>query len=165
MRSLSKKIILTGGFCVGKTSLISRFVYQRFLYIYQTTLGVRIDRKTVVLNNASINMLIWDIGGEQTQSRVPESYYLGSSGVIYVFDVARKSSYENIGSDLQYIQQKMPTVPIIVVGNKVDLLNEEQLLEVQQSLPITADFYTSAKEDIYVEQTFLKLANILLNED
>jgi small GTP-binding protein len=163
MQSVSKKIILSGRFCVGKTSLISRFVYQRFAFTYQTTLGVRIDRKTVQLDNLSMNMIIWDVGGEQTQSRIPDSYYLGSSGVIYVFDTTSPDSFLQITDDLTYIKNKLPQVPIITVGNKVDLLDEATLAEMKKMLPITADFYASALDGTNVENIFLKLAESIIN--
>jgi len=161
VRSISKKVILTGSFCVGKTSLISRFVYSRFPFSYQTTLGVRIDKKVVSMQNFNLNMIIWDIGGEQTQSRVPESYYLGSSGVIYVFDISRPSSFFNMIEDVNYIQKKLPNAPIITVGNKTDLLDEATLEEVKRILPRPADFYTSAKLGANVNDVFLKLAKAM----
>ncbi len=162
MKSISKKIILTGSFCVGKTSLISRFVYQRFPFNYQTTLGVRIDKKLVETGDVNVNMIIWDIGGEQTQARVPESYYLGSSGVIYVFDLSRPSSFYNMANDVEFIRKKLPKSPIIIVGNKVDLLDERTLEEVKSILPIEPDFYTSARVGNNVEDVFLKLAQAMI---
>ncbi|MGB0839170.1 MAG: Rab family GTPase [Chitinophagales bacterium] len=163
MKSISKKVILTGSFCVGKTSLISRFVYQRFPFSYQTTLGVRIDKKIVdVSDSLRLNMIIWDIGGEQTQSRVPQSYYLGSSGVIYVFDISRPSSFFSMQEDIKFIKRKIPGVPVILVGNKTDLLDAQTLEEVKGIVPIIPDFYTSAKENVNVEQVFMKLAQEMI---
>lgn len=162
-KTISKKIILTGSFNVGKTSLISRFVYQKFPYSYQTTLGVRIDRKRVDMDNANINMIIWDVGGEQSQSRIPTTYYLGSSGVIYVFDLTRPGSFFNMTEDIDYIKKQLPRVPIIIVGNKTDLLDEITLEEVKGIIPLPVDFYTSAREGLGVEKVFLTLAEKLVN--
>jgi len=162
-RSISKKIILTGSYCVGKTSLISRFVYQRFPFSYQTTLGVRIDKKVVLTDDINLNMIIWDIGGEQNQQRIPVSYYLGSSGVIYVFDVSRPSSFLNIANDVDYIKQKLPKAPIVIVGNKIDLLEPAHLEQVKNTLPIPAHFYTSAREGDNVEDVFSKLAQDIIH--
>ncbi len=159
------KVILAGSFCVGKTSLISQFVYRRFPYSYQTTLGVRIDKKEVVTDQAKVNMIIWDIGGEQNQSRIPLSYYLGSSGVIYVFDLSRPASYNNLTSDLEFIQKRLPGVPIIIVGNKKDLLDANGLEEVKSLIPVKVDFFTSAKQGMGVEDTFLRLAQAMLDKN
>ena len=158
MRSVSKKVILTGSFAVGKTSLVSQFVYRKFPESYKTTLGVRIDKKVVELENVKINMIIWDIGGEQSQIRIPDSYYLGSSGVIYVFDLSRPASFLNMAENIEYIRQKLPRVPIIIVGNKVDLLDDRTLQQIKAILPIPADYFTSALHGENVENMFLELA-------
>ena len=163
MNKISKKIILTGSFCVGKTSLISKFVYKKFPSNYDTTLGVRINRKVVKMSDdTELSMIIWDIGGEQKQSRVPSSYYLGSSGVIYVFDLSRPSSAYNITEDLAFLQEKLPNVPIITVGNKVDLLDDIAIEEVKSQIPITPDFLASAKHGTHVEDIFFKLGQKMI---
>lgn len=164
MRNVSKKIILTGSFSVGKTSLISRFVYQTFSAEYKTTLGVKIDRKTVELNDCIVNMMIWDIGGELSQTRVPETYFLGSGGIIYVFDISRPSGFAQIADDIEIIRHKLKNVPIVVVGNKIDLLDAVTLEEVKQILPVTTHFFTSAKEGINVEEVFTHIAQEMVHE-
>ncbi|HRI28742.1 MAG TPA: Rab family GTPase [Chitinophagales bacterium] len=164
MRTITKKVILTGSFAVGKTSLISRFVYQKFSATYKTTLGVRIDRKTVELPEITINMLIWDIGGEQTQLRVPETYYLGSSGVIYVYDISRPSSFSQIHDDLAYLKSKLHDIPLVIVGNKTDLLDPVTLEEAKQLVPVNTHFFTSAKDGTNVESLFIYLAKQLVND-
>lgn len=161
MRTISKKIILTGSFCVGKTSLISQFVYSKFPNIYQTTLGVKIDRKTIELNDFNLDLIIWDIGGEQTQTRIPLTFYTGAAGVIYVFDVSRPSSFFNIENDMNLIKQQLPNVPIIIVGNKVDLIDEKTLDEIINILPIQSNFFTSAKNNHNVEEVFNQLAKAI----
>ena len=165
MRTITKKIILTGSFAVGKTSLIGRFVYQSFSSTYKTTLGVKIDRKTVDLNeDLSLNMVIWDIGGEQSQHRVPESYYLGSGGVIYVYDISRPSGFAQISEDIAFLNEKLKNVPVLVVGNKIDLLDEMSLEEVKQIIPVSTHFFTSAKTGIHVEEVFISLAEQMLHD-
>lgn len=164
MRSISKKIILTGSFCVGKTSLISRFVYQRFLLNYQTTMGVRIDKKNITIEDTSLNMIVWDIGGEQNQSRIPDSYYLGSSG-IYIFDVSRPVGFKDIENDIHFLRQRLPFAPIVVVGNKSDLVDSNHLEEIRSLVNVPIDFFTSAKDGLYVEETFLKLAQMIIHEN
>lgn len=165
MRSISKKIILTGSFCVGKTSLISRFVYQRFLLNYQTTMGVRIDKKTILVEDVTLNMIVWDIGGEQSQSRIPDSYYLGSSGIIYIFDVSRPVGFKDIENDINFLKQRLPYAPIVVVGNKSDLVDANHLEEIRSLVSVPIDFFTSAKDGLYIEETFLKLAQMIIHEN
>lgn len=164
MRSISKKIILTGGYAVGKTSLINRFVYQRFSTQFQSTIGVKIDRKTIDMPDTQLTMLIWDIGGEQSQARIADTYYLGSSGVIYVFDVTNTQGYQILESDIEYIRKKLPKSPILIVGNKKDLVEEAHLDIIRSSIPYPIDFFTSAKENQNVEDLFSKLAKTLIED-
>lgn len=161
-KSVSKKIILLGSFCVGKTSLISRFIYKKFPIIYQTTLGVRIDKKTIEINDYTISMIIWDIGGEQTQLKVPESYFLGSSGAIYVFDLTRPNHFFQVKKDLDFIKEKLSDVPLILIGNKKDLLKEKELDELKENLPFEPFLYTSAKTGENVEDIFMEMGKRIL---
>lgn len=161
-KTISKKIVLIGSFCVGKTSLVSSFVYKKFSSIYQTTIGVRIDKKLVSCNEIDVNMLIWDIGGELDNSKIPKSYYLGATGVIYVLDITRKYDIEAINKDIDFIKKELPASPIIVVGNKVDLVEKEKLKDTLVKIPIEIDFLTSAKTGENVENVFQLLANKMI---
>ena len=97
---LSRKVILTGSFGVGKTSLFSRFIHDSFSDRYITTIGVKVDKKSVEVDGEKVSILLWDIAGEVTQDKVPRSYFLGASAIIYVFDLTRPSTYKNIDIDI-----------------------------------------------------------------
>ena len=88
---------------------------------------------------------------------------MGSSGVIYVFDTISPDSFSQIADDLAFINEQLPQVPIVTVGNKIDLISEETLAEVTKMLPITADFYASALDGTNVENIFIKLAESIIN--
>ncbi len=158
MQQISKKIILIGNFGVGKTSLVRQFVHQKFSDEYLTTLGVKIDKKNVEINDTSVNMIIWDIAGEVSQTKVPTSYYLGSHGIIYVFDLTRPSTFQNVEDDLNYIQKLLPNVPICFTGNKKDLLTEEELQETIKVIPREVNFFTSALTGESIEEMFQYIA-------
>lgn len=81
---INKKVILLGKYGVGKTSLIKQYVYQQFSEAYLTTIGVKIDKKIVLVNNNTVNLLIWDIAGESEQVKVPHTYKMGAHAIIYV---------------------------------------------------------------------------------
>jgi GTPase SAR1 family protein len=108
-----------------------------------------------------INLMIWDIAGEVTQTRVNTSYYLGSNGVMYVFDVTRPSTYEQMEADIEYVQKLLPNIPILRIANKADLLSPEQIAQI----PVKYDFLCSAKNNQNVEQAFGKLTEMMLNND
>ncbi len=160
---VSKKVILLGHFGVGKTSLIRYFVYQRFSEEYLTTLGVKIDKKVVQVNGQEVAMLIWDIAGEENQQKVPESYKLGAHGAIYVFDVTRPSSYANLDDEISHLQKLLPTIPIVLAGNKTDLLSQDALAEFDNRFKDRQAIFTSAKTGANVEEMFYSLARQMLS--
>jgi len=163
MQSISKKVVLVGNFGVGKTSLTRRFVFQKFADEYLTTLGVKIDKKIMSLPDLQVNLIIWDIAGEVSQTKVPKSYYLGANGIIYVFDLTRPSTFKHISEDLDYIQQLLPNVPYILAGNKKDLLSEEALKNTISELPLPCEYLTSAKTGECVEEIFQDLTKKMTN--
>ena len=164
MKQLSKKVILIGNFGVGKTSLTNAFVHKRFSEDYLTTLGVKIDKKTIEIlatdadtEDTEITLLIWDIAGEVAQEKVNKAYYLGSHGVIYVFDVTRPSTFEKMKEDLAYVATLLPKAQIIVVGNKVDLIDVSTL-----DSSLKYDYLSSAKTGENVEKMFLELSRKII---
>lgn len=159
---LSRKVILTGSFGVGKTSLFSRFIHDSFSDRYITTIGVKVDKKSVEVEGQKMSILLWDIAGEVTQDKVPRSYFLGASAIIYVFDLTRPSTYKNIDLDLKYLNDMLPDALIKVVGNKKDLLEEEKLMELQTDLASITSMLTSAKTGENVEHLFQTIAKSFL---
>ena len=113
--TISKKVILIGSFAVGKTSLTNQFVHHRFSNEYIATLGVKIDKKQVQVKDTMVNMVIWDIADITTNNVVPESYFLGTHGVIYVFDLTRSSTFLALEQDLAYLDEKLPGIPRQIV--------------------------------------------------
>lgn len=162
--TVSKKIILTGCFGVGKTSLFNKFLYQKFSEKYLTTIGVKVDKKVVTVGERQISLLIWDVAGEVDQDKVPKSYFLGSSAVLYVFDLTRPSTWLNIESDIAYLKDLLGDVLIKVVGNKVDLVTPDQVESVQKRVAVQPEILTSAKTGENVEDLFLGVAKELLEQ-
>ena len=89
---MQKKILLVGDFGVGKSSLVERFVHNRFSHEYQSTIGVVISKKTLSIENTELKLMIWDVAGSREISEVPASYYLGCAGILFVFDLTRKET-------------------------------------------------------------------------
>ena len=159
---ISKKIILTGSFGVGKTSLFNQFLYRKFDEKYLTTIGVRVDKKQLDIEGDQISLLLWDIAGEVSQDKIPHTYFLGTSGIVYVFDLSRPITFENIQSDIEYIKEKVPGVVLRVIGNKKDLFDEKALHSLIEEHDIAFDFLTSAKTGENVEELFISIGKALL---
>ncbi|MFK7949020.1 MAG: Rab family GTPase [Saprospiraceae bacterium] len=156
---LKTKVLLTGNFGVGKTSLFQRFILSKFDERYLTTIGVKVDKKQVQLPEGVVEIFLWDVAGEVSQDKVPISYFLGAHGIIYVFDLTRPLTYQNIESDINYLKKLAPKASIKVVGNKKDLVTEEQIAQVAGSLDVPYNMVTSAKTGENVEALFTNLAS------
>lgn len=162
MRELSKKVILLGNLGVGKTSLVNRFVFNRFSESYFSTIGVRIEKKAVIVDDSKIYMIIWDIAGERNQENTPQSYLLGTNGIIYVVDISNAASYQNAEVDITFLKKKLPGVPILMIANKIDLVSPTDKAAFVNSMPIKPDIFTSAKSNQNVELVFDELGRLIL---
>jgi len=158
----SKKIVILGHFGVGKTSLIRRFVSDSFSDNYKVTIGVHITKKVVEISvGNSISLILWDLEGTDDIKTIRDSYLLGTHGAVFVFDVTRPSTFQDLNNDLDIVTEKLPNVPTIVVGNKSDLVDLADLKTVLKENNLSPDFISSAKTGDSVEALFLQLATLL----
>jgi small GTP-binding protein len=161
---------MVGDFGVGKTSLIRRFVEREFNDKYLTTVGVKISRKTVELQNVKqqekldLQMLIWDIEGSTKFKAIAPTYLQGSSGAVIVADVTRQESIDHITDHVNMFLSINPKGFIIIALNKSDLVDQEKVekLAIMAANPeqerVLAIYPTSAKTGKDVDQMFEKLA-------
>ena len=91
---IQKKVCMLGGFAVGKTSLVARFVRSIFSEKYLTTVGVKIDKKAVMAGDREVTLVLWDINGQDEFQDVQESYLRGMSGYLLVVDGTRRATLE-----------------------------------------------------------------------
>ena len=161
--TISKKVILSGSFGVGKTSLFTKFMYNAFDERYLTTIGVKVDKKELDIDGRKLTLIVWDIAGEVTQDKVPKTYFLGASGVIYVFDLTRPSTYSNIEEDIAYLNKILSGGTITIVGNKKDLVTDQDVETIKQSLPVDCNLFTSAKTGEQVEAVFESIGTALIS--
>ncbi len=127
----SVKIIVLGAPGVGKTSLIRRFVDDKFSESYVSTIGVDISRKEIIINeNCIVNESLWDIGG-QAQEMAPyrKRFYAGANHAFIVFDITRKSTFDKIQSWREDLENSNLQLSFILIANKTDLENSEVTLE------------------------------------
>lgn len=86
---IQKKVCMLGAFAVGKTSLVERYVKSIFSEKYQTTVGVKIDKREVLVGATTVKLVLWDLHGEDRFQAVQASYLRGASGVLLVVDPTR----------------------------------------------------------------------------
>lgn len=158
------KLIVTGDFKVGKTSLILRFVENSFEEDYISTIGVAITKKTIIMDeNTKLNFVLWDIGGQIGQIRpYRQRFYDGANAAFIVVDRTR-DHLDSIETWLKDIKESVPNnIPIVIVGNKSDLneeivITEEQIKVIAKQLDLHF-IVTSAKTGENVNEAFLYIA-------
>ena len=158
---IQKKICMLGASAVGKTSLVSRFVRSLFSDKYHTTVGVKVDKKVVALGQEQMDLLLWDLYGEDEFQRIRASYLRGSSGYVLVVDGTRRETLEKAVVLQNRTEETIGKVPFVLVVNKADLAEKWEIddaaLEELNKRGWPA-FKTSAKTGEGVEQAFLALA-------
>ncbi len=165
MISLSRKISLLGDFAVGKTSTVARSVRNTFSDAYLTTVGVKVDTKTVLhAEGHSLRLVLWDIAGANSLDQMRANYIGGTQGLMLVADGTRAESVDTaLALHDQAIRLLGREPPAVLVLNKCDLAGEwevplERIRDLAQRLPV---FSTSARTGEGVEEAFAALAAAL----
>lgn len=170
MTTISKKVCLLGDFAVGKTSLVRRFVYNRFDDKYISTIGVKVSRKTVSIvksdDIAELTMMLWDLAGSEEFDQVRSSYLRGSAGAVLVCDLTRAETLTNLQNYADDLRKINSDAKMIIAANKSDLTDQHafgvaEVKEMAQSLGISFSL-TSAKESNEVDGIFRNLGQLLI---
>ena len=154
---IQKKVCMLGGFAVGKTSLVRRFVSDVYDDRYLTTVGVRIEKRDLDLGSQSVRLLLWDLHGEDRFQFVQASHLRGAAGYLLVVDGTRPGTVA-VAEDLKARAiDTLGDVPYLTLINKSDLDQQVSVEEVESRLgsPVLA---TSAKLGSGVVKAFEQLA-------
>lgn len=153
------KVVLLGAPAVGKTSLVRRFVHQVFDSEYQSTLGVKVDRKNVEVGEKTVNLLLWDVHGEAEGVVVTSSYLQGAHAAILVVDATRPETIDVALGLGNRVRESSPGVDVYAVANKTDLdVNQPVLDAALEAAGFESVLSTSAKTGEGVEDLFVALA-------
>ena len=164
---LQKKICMLGSFSVGKTSLVRRFVESIFSDAYQTTIGVKIDKKVVRAGDEDVTLVLWDIHGEDVYQKIRMSYLRGMSGYLLVVDGTRRQTLDDALALNERVIQEAGKVPAVLVLNKSDLTEKWEIDAARESELTAAGWTmlrTSAKTGASIEEVFSKLTTAMLAE-
>ena len=161
------KILILGDATVGKTSLLIRYIDNKFDADSLATLGVDVRYKFVTMNNKKIRMDIWDTAGQERFKNIAKNYYKDAHAVIFVFDVNIKKTTEKIKYWLDDANENVDKETVkVLVGNKIDRegareVNFEQMKALGEKYKMEV-FEASAKTGVGVSEIFTYLVSQLI---
>lgn len=156
------KVVLLGDQSVGKTALISKFMYDTFDEMYQATIGIDFLSKTLYLEDRTARLQLWDTAGQERFRSLIPSYIRDSTIAIIVFDVTNTTSFDSVAKWVDDVRtERDDSVVMMAIGNKTDLENRVVLTKDAEALAAQLGILyaeTSAKKGDNVVQVFRKLA-------
>jgi small GTP-binding protein len=170
------KCVVVGDYAVGKTSLISRFIQKKFLKEYKPTLGVNLILKELNITDTNgkeilVNLVLWDVAGQEKYDRVRQLYYKGCSAAMLVYDITRVETFQNLEKKWlkDFTENASKDALYMVVGNKADLedmkkVSTEMGQELSDRITAISFIETSAKDGTNVDEAFLDLIKKLLEQ-
>ena len=164
---ISKKICLIGSFAVGKTSLVRRFVESCFDEKYQTTIGVKIDKKITTVRGKDVQLIIWDLEGRDDFTELNTTYLRGAAGYFLVADSTRKDTFDIALKVHERANAYLGDTPFVFLLSKTDLETQRRVANEEiESLEAKGwiTFETSAKTGKNVEEAFIALSDLMINE-
>jgi small GTP-binding protein len=168
IKSWKMKMCLIGDAAVGKTSLVHKFVLDKFDDVYIATLGTKTSKKTILVSNGSssyhLTLMIWDVLGQKFFDSLQKVAYQGANGAFIVLDLTRKETLESFEQWLMSLYKVAGVVPVVVLGNKNDLSSEFGEDEIKKLVEDYGfPFYlTSAKTGNNVSDAFVTLGKSMV---
>jgi len=163
------KLLLIGDSNVGKSSLLIRFSEGKFSPYLMGNAGIDVKTKYVDLLNKKIKLEIWDTAGHERFRSITGQYYKGAMGIILVYDVSERKSFENVGEWMNQIDKETTDglVVKLLVGNKIDL---DRVVTTEEGIELSEKYNmpfleTSAKDASNVEDSFLQIATMILKDE
>ncbi|XP_044270886.1 ras-related protein Rab-21 [Tribolium madens] len=161
------KVVLLGEGCVGKTSLVLRYVEDKFNTNHVTTVQASFLNKKLNIDSKRINLAIWDTAGQEKFHALGPIYYRSSNGAVLVYDITDEDSFQKVKSWVKELRKMLGAeICLVIAGNKTDLEKNRNVsledAEAYASKVGAIHFQTSAKLNKGVEEMFLTLTQKML---
>ncbi|MFX1365752.1 MAG: GTP-binding protein [Promethearchaeota archaeon] len=174
-KSFIYKVCVVGDGGVGKTSMVLRYCENTFKENYIMTIGSNFSTKQIELEeypNYLIKLQLWDLAGQKHFSFVRPPFYRGATAIVYVFDLTRRSSFQNILDWKAEVEKVIGNdKPYLLVGNKIDLaeqgnreVGEKDGEALKEEIKAIAYYETSAKQDLKIEPVFKDITMAILKK-
>jgi Ras-related protein Rab-1A len=160
------KVLIVGNSGVGKSCLLLRFAEDLFSNSYISTIGVDFKIRRLDLEGTAVKMQIWDTAGQERFHTITKAYYRGSNGVIIVYDVSDRESFDRVQHWITEIDAHASTdICRLLVGNKADLF-EKRVVKTEEGAALARQFglpfiEASAKECLNVDGAFTAMASAM----
>lgn len=168
-RKYNFKVVLLGEGCVGKTSLVLRYVENKFNDKHITTLQASFLNKKLNVGGKRVNLAIWDTAGQERFHALGPIYYRDSNGAILVYDITDEDSFQKVKNWVKELRRMLgQDVTLCIVGNKTDL-EKDRHVPVQEAEQYAASvnakhFHSSAKLNRGIEELFLDLSKSMIEK-
>ncbi|XP_018598767.1 ras-related protein Rab-6A-like isoform X1 [Scleropages formosus] len=164
------KLVFLGEQSVGKTSLITRFMYDSFDNTYQATIGIDFLSKTMYLEDRTVRLQLWDTAGQERFRSLIPSYIRDSTIAVVVYDITNLNSFQQTSKWIDDVRtERGSDVIIMLVGNKTDLADKREVsveaAEKKARELNVMHIETSAKAGYNVKQLFRRVAAALPGMD
>ncbi|KAM6953717.1 ras-related protein Rab-41 isoform X1 [Oncorhynchus nerka] len=164
------KLVFLGEQSVGKTSLITRFMYDSFDNTYQATIGIDFLSKTMYLEDRTVRLQLWDTAGQERFRSLIPSYIRDSTIAVVVYDITNLNSFQQTSKWIDDVRtERGSDVIIMLVGNKTDLADKRQVsveAAERKARELNVMYIeTSAKAGYNVKQLFRRVAAALPGMD
>lgn len=157
------KILIIGNSSVGKSNILLRYTDNIFNDSFLPTIGVDFKIKNITVNSQKVKLNIWDTAGQERFKTITSTYYKGSHGIVLVYDITDKESFNNISNWVIEVKRNAGTnIVMLLIGNKCDMESDRSVtVKEGQDLAKTLGvsfMETSAKTDVNIRETFNVLA-------
>ena len=158
------KILILGDSGVGKTSILIKYINNKFDESHIATIGVDYMDKTIKYKNINVKLQIWDTSGQEKFRSIARNFYRNSDAIFLVFDLNNKDTYDNIKKWINDVEEHCPNIKKILLGNKSDLeknVSEEIIKNFAKENNLQY-FETSAKNGTNIKEAFKAMVDLLL---
>ncbi len=167
--SLIFKIIIGGDGGVGKTTMLHRYVNGTFLFDSKMTIGADIFHKVITLKEGAVcSLQLWDFGGQDRFRFILDSFVKGAAGAFLMFDLTNYMSFHNLPNWIKIVRKDDPTLPILLLGSKYDLVDsitvdDEYVREFIEDNNISGYCKVSSKTGYNINVVFESLISKIIN--
>lgn len=168
-KSHSFKVVLLGEGAVGKTSLVLRYVENKFNEKHITTLQASFLQKKLNIGGRRVNLSIWDTAGQERFHALGPIYYRDSNGALLVYDITDEDSFHRVKNWVKELKKMLGNdISLCIVGNKTDL-EKDRHVQVEQAESYAASvgakhFHASAKLNKGIDDIFLDLSKRMMEK-